>query len=75
MQKVADGMRNHGGEIHRYPGGFWHCHDQTGRATPVSHGTSTVEALVRRGVAEYCDWKGNAAGRFPVKARLRDPNK
>lgn len=74
MQEVSDGMKNHGGEIHRYPGGYWRFHDATGRATPVSHGTSTVQALVRRGVAEYCEWKNNAVGLFPIKARLCDPN-
>lgn len=71
MQQVVDWMKSHGGTITRYPGGFWWIENATGKTVHQAYGTSTVQALVRRGVAEYCEWKGNAAGRFPIKARLR----
>lgn len=56
------------GAIERIPGGFW---VQPGTsATYPSFGTTTVEALVKRGAAKYTDWKENRNGRFPIKAEL-----
>jgi hypothetical protein len=58
MQQLITSMQVHGGTVERFPGGY-------------SFGTSTVEALVSRGIAEYSEWKDGRSGRFPIKAKLR----
>jgi hypothetical protein len=67
MQKCISLMRDHGGSIRRYQGGFWRPDPQGG----YSFGTSTVEALVKRGLAEYSEWKDGGSGRFPIEATLK----
>lgn len=56
--------------VHRHPGGYW-----SGPGDPKSFmslfGTSSVAALVKRGVAEYSLWKPGRAGPFPVRATLK----
>ena len=66
MQECADRMRANGGLIWRYPGGYWGW----GGNLSGSFGTSTVEALVSRGVAEYSRWQNGRSGRFPIEAKL-----
>ena len=60
-------MAKNDGSIERHPGGFW-C-GQVYNA-PQSFGTSTVEALVKRGLIEYVEWHDGRRGRFPVRARI-----
>lgn len=63
MQLALDKAKEHGGELHRWPGGFWTypgCDrigrsygDSSGYSVPLWHcGTNTVMALVSRGVLE-----------------------
>ena len=67
MNQCLDRIEEHG-TITRYRGGFWCADtDSSGR----TFGTTTVEALVKRGRLEYCDWK-QPPGRkfpFPIKAK------
>lgn len=63
------------GELKRLPGGFWvkpeTKFDQTGKPNGSWWGTTTIEALVARGVAEYSDWEENRkGGKFPVSVRF-----
>lgn len=71
MQQLVDYMRKHGGKVYRHPGGFW-GHQQWSAHDRLWFGTSSVDALVSRGVATYTEWKegrrGN--GRFPIEATL-----
>lgn len=63
MQRCLEQIN--GGNITRYPGGFWYP-DGNGK---TSYGTTTVEALVKRGALEYCEWKESHARKFPIKAK------
>lgn len=68
MEKAAEFARQHGGKLHRHPGGFWAGADYKQHGT--SFGTSTVDGMVKRGAAEYTDWKEGRNGRFPVEMTL-----
>jgi hypothetical protein len=70
MQQLIEHMRHEGGGfIYRHPGGFWSkAPGYFMRAQ--TFGTSSVEALVSRGIAEYVEWQEGRNGRFPVKAKL-----
>jgi hypothetical protein len=62
-------MKQWQGEIERFPGGFW-CEPGEVMKEP-SFGSTTVQALVTRGVAVYTERKENANGGFPIKAKLK----
>lgn len=66
MLQLAAEMRKHG-FVTRHPGGFWCCGSYS---IAGSYGTSTVEALVLRGVAEYSEWQEGRNGLFPIRATL-----
>lgn len=67
MENSLQIIANHDGYVRRYPGGFWRCHDyDSSLATP------TIEALVKRKLLEYSDWKDGRNGRFPVAAIITD---
>jgi hypothetical protein len=66
MQQLIDSMRADGGTVARHPGGFWY---PTAKGA-TWYGTSTVEAIVARGAAEYSKWQEGRNGRFPIEARL-----
>lgn len=51
------------------PGGYWAGRDY-GPGNRSSFGTTTVEALIARGVIEYTDWREGRNGKFPVAAVL-----
>lgn len=55
------------GEIHRHPGGFWRAKDTW---NGDSFGTSTIEALVARGLLQYSQWQEGRNGRFPIAAKI-----
>lgn len=67
MRQLVGFALSHGGEIVRFPGGFWIAGPPgDGR----KWGASTIEALVQRGCVEYSEWREGRGGRFPVKARV-----
>jgi hypothetical protein len=68
MQRCVEYIRQHGA-IHRHPGGFW-AHAEWQQHSGPWHDTGTIQALVRRGVAEYSEWQQGRSGRFPIKAIL-----
>jgi len=62
---------NNGNVLMRYQGGFWAKREWSGpRSDAAWFGTPTVEALVKRGVAEYTDWQEGRYGRFPIELTL-----
>ncbi len=67
MRALLAWIADHGGEIYRFPGGYW-------TASPFrserNWGTTSIEALVSRGLLEYTEWRESRACRFPVKARI-----
>jgi hypothetical protein len=69
MQSAVDHARQHGGCLVRYPGGFW-CRDGLMDHANPWWGTSTVQALVSRGVMTYTEWKETVRSRFPVRAAI-----
>lgn len=62
-----------GGELVRFAGGYW---TRSGNIPPhcEHYGTPTIEALVRRGGAEYTEWKDGARGRFPIRVKMKSAN-
>ena len=68
MQAAVDYTKEHGG-IYRYPGGFWARKHWQGR-NEFYFGTTTIQALVSRGIFEYSEWKENKTGRFPIAVSL-----
>lgn len=64
MQRAVRLAMDSGGKLIRYPGGYW-------RGGGAGHvGTSTVEALVKRGVGSYSAWKESRRGKFPIELTL-----
>lgn len=60
------------GPLVRLPGGYW-VREGVGfsGSTPAESwdGTPTIEALVRRGLAEYTDWQKGRGAMFPVAVK------
>ena len=65
MKDAYDQAKASDGKIKRTPGGYWWPTD-----CKYSFGTTTIEALVNRGVATYTEWKDSKRGRFPVEATI-----
>ncbi len=63
MIEAAEWAKQHGGgKLNRYPGGYWRAGtDQR------SYGTTTVEALVKRGAAKYTAHQTGRFGSFPIE--------
>lgn len=64
----------HGARLMRLPGGFWVQPGfkwVSGSVPSPSIGTSTIEALVARGLMEYSKWQEGRKGRFPVEVRVK----
>lgn len=71
MQCAIDAASNNGGRLVRHPGGFWSWDGATYEDIRYrSFGTPTVEALVRRGVAVYTDFRDGRQGTFPIVCRV-----
>lgn len=69
MFELLNYMQSNGGVVRRYPGGFWRV--KPAAELDIWWGVSTVDALVKRGVAEYFEHQQNYyGGSFPVAARL-----
>lgn len=59
----------HGGELVRFPGGFWLGAGET-FARGNHFGTPTVNGLLSRGVATVIEWQEGRGGRFPIRVRV-----
>lgn len=73
MTQAIAYAKMHGGKLTRYPGGFWtHEGAYANNTHPVTFGTSTVAALVMRGVMRYSRFQESTRGfgRFPIEAEL-----
>jgi len=68
MQRAVAFAKEHGGKLHRHQGGFW-SHPEFKQWQDKWFGTSTVEALVKRGAGTYTAHKerGGDRGSFPVE--------
>ncbi len=77
MQRCLIHMRQHGGELQRWPGGFW---TRMGWDPKARHdlaemfGDGTVQGLVSRELATYTQYRTNTHSRqrYPVRVRLAD---
>ena len=67
MQQALSYAIKNGGSLRRYQGGYWAMEHWRWHEWPW-FGTSTVEALVSRGVMSYSEWMEGRNGRFPVAA-------
>ena len=75
MRDALDYAGKHGGQLERFPGGYW-C--EPGRTQwdinpHVSFSSGTVNALVSRGLAEYTEWKDGRNGSFPIRMVVKAP--
>jgi hypothetical protein len=71
MREALDYASKHGGLV-RFPGGYWCKSDETQwNVGWRSFSTSTVNALVSRGHAEYTEWKDGRNGSFPVRMAVK----
>ena len=69
MRDAIEYAKRHGNKLIRYPGGFW-CAEGTRHPW---YGTTTVNALVDRGAAEYTKWQERMSGsRFPIEITLKE---
>lgn len=73
MRSAIEYMKENHNRIVRHPGGFWA--KETWRLGKPSFGTSTVEALVDRGVAVYTQSRQGKGPSFPIEAELVEPGK
>ena len=74
MQQALSYAIKNGGSLRRYQGGYWAMEHWRSHEWPW-FGTSTVEALVSRGVMSYSEWMEGRNGRFPVAAVVvKTPN-
>ena len=69
MQLAFDAAKANGGKLIRFPGGFWYGHAAP-KLNDRSFGTTTANALVRRGFANWSAWQKNARGEFPIELTL-----
>jgi hypothetical protein len=70
MKMTLAYMQSNGGRLFRWPGGFW-AKDEYQLRSNIYFGTSTIQALVRRGLAEYVGYKEHKrGGEFPVEVVL-----
>lgn len=70
MHSAINFAKKNGDKLIRQPGGFW-------RAEGVQYpwfGSSTINALVDRGVAEYTQWqeRKNGGQPFPIEMTLKE---
>jgi hypothetical protein len=65
MQEAMLYAMVNGGKLCRYRGGFWAMENWREGQHPW-FGTSTVKALVSRGLMSYTEWQEGRNGRFPI---------
>jgi hypothetical protein len=65
---------DHGGKLIKFSGGYWTFPDcpRSGGLPTEYYGTTTIEALVRRGRLQYTEWINGRRLRFPVVASLTE---
>lgn len=69
MRAALDHASKNGGLV-RSPGGYWGPRAPCG--CPLTFGTSTINALVSRGLAEYTEWKDGRNGSFPIRMAVKE---
>lgn len=79
MQRALNhAMESEGAKLVRLPGGYWtHAGAKMNGSSPEWWcGTTTIEALVKRGKLTYSAWqeRRNNRGRFPVEASVTGAN-
>lgn len=63
-------MKENGGKLMRFPGGFW-AQEGWCLGKGSYFRASTIQTLVNRGVATYTVWKDRGCcGKFPIEAML-----
>lgn len=74
MAIALDMAQRHDGRLVRLAGGFWTWKGAPRNGHnghPVDYaGTSTIEALVKRGRMQYVEWRPGRRGSFPVEVRI-----
>jgi len=73
MQQAMMYALANGGKLCRYRGGFWAMENWHKGQAPW-FGSSTVKALVSRGLMSYTDWHAGRKGPFPVVAVVAEPS-
>jgi hypothetical protein len=68
MQAAFNYAVANGNRILRFPGGYWAR--EGWQPHELSFGTTTIDALVFRGVAQYTDFQEGRSGRFPVEITI-----
>lgn len=73
MRDCYEYAKGNGGILTRFPGSFhqpvkWMLASQERQF----FGSSTVEALVKRGYAEYSKWRMGRRGEFPIEVTMKD---
>lgn len=71
MQQCVEYIRKNGA-IHRHQGGFWANEGWILHSGPYFD-AGTLNALVRRGVVEYTEWRDGRGCQFPITAMLKSP--
>jgi hypothetical protein len=61
--------RENGGKLTRYEGGFW-CRSGLKDYENPWFGTTTIQALVSRGVLVYSRWFNGSRARFAIEVTL-----
>jgi len=70
MRAAIDCALEHGGKLIRYPGGFW-SYEGWGLHHGVYFGTTTIEAIVKRGAGEYTNQQRRRDGStFPIEVTV-----
>ena len=69
MKSIIKHMAHNNNKVVRFPGGYWAREGWHSWNGP-NWGTPTVEAIVRRGYAEYTVWKDGRGGKFPIECGL-----
>ena len=69
MEDAVSIAKENGGKLSRYPGGFW-CRPGLKSYERPWFGTTTIQALVSRGVFTYSQWFNGTHSRFPVEVTL-----
>lgn len=68
MERAVIFIRQHKNMIHRFPGGYWA--QENWKHDGPHFGTTTIEALVWRGVLYYTAFQSHKTGQFPIRAEL-----
>lgn len=68
MQAAVAYAKQHGA-LCRYPGGYWQKSGVFDRWSTY-FSTPTVEGIVKRGMAEYTEWRDGKNGKVPVRCEL-----